>query len=141
KFRNEQELMGATSYGVGAADWVCAKPDHWVFEGTGMKEGDAVARLVGWEYHGPPLRDNPRLIVLARGKVKVDNNPIEREYAATIYPGPKDNFVFNAGTCWWSMVISRPPGYKNSSKVEFQTDARVERMTKNILDQMIRRRQ
>ena len=137
-FRGEQELMGATSYGVGAADWICVKPNHWVFEGTGIKEGDGIPQLVGWEYHGPPLRDDPNLTVLARGKVKVYSNLTDKEYASTIYLGPKGNFVFNAGTCWWNMVISKPPGYKNPPKVEFQTDARVERMTKNILAQMIR---
>jgi hypothetical protein len=139
-FTEDKELMGAASHGVGAADWVCAKPDHWVFEGTDMKEGDAITRLVGWEYHGPPLRDDPRLVVLARGKVKVYANLTDKEYASTIYPGPRENFVFNAGTCWWSMVISRPPGYQNPSKVEFQTDPRVQRMTKNILDRMIRQK-
>ena len=54
-FQGEQELMGATSYGVGFADWTSDKPEHWVFEGTNMKKGDRVAQLVGWEYHGPPL--------------------------------------------------------------------------------------
>jgi hypothetical protein len=33
------ELMGAHSTGpvTGGADWICVKPKHWLFEGTGMK--------------------------------------------------------------------------------------------------------
>lgn len=37
-------LMGGwhAKGGVGAGDWVCSNPDHWVFEGTGMKKGDGI---------------------------------------------------------------------------------------------------
>ena len=36
---DEKELMGSTSYGVGLGDWICRRPDHWLFAGTGMKAG------------------------------------------------------------------------------------------------------
>ena len=48
----EENLLGAKSYGVGFADWTCGLPEHWVFAGTNMKQGDRIAQLVGWEYHG-----------------------------------------------------------------------------------------
>jgi hypothetical protein len=50
------ELIGAHSTGVvtGGADWTCVLPDHWLFAGTGMKMGDGVPGLVGWEWHGDP---------------------------------------------------------------------------------------
>ena len=28
-------------------------------------------------------------------------------------PRPKGNLVFNAGTCWWNVVLSTPPGFQN----------------------------
>ena len=134
-FEDEQDLMGAASYGVGMTDWTCLKPDHWVFEGTGMEKGDSIPRLVGWEFHGNPLRDDPKLVVLAEGKLNATMGG--ETYAATIYPGPKGNFVFNAATCWWSMVLSKPPGFVNPPGVDFsRDDPRVQRMTKNILDRM-----
>jgi hypothetical protein len=34
-------------------------------------------------------------------------------YATTIYDGPKNNFVFNAATCWWSMPLAKTPCYQN----------------------------
>jgi hypothetical protein len=138
-FQNEQELMGSTSYGVGAADWTCEAPDHWIFAETGMKKDDGIPQLVGWEYHGPPLREDAKMVVLASGKVKVYNRESTRTYAATIYPGPKGNFVFNAATCWWSMLLSRPPGAVNPPNTDFtRPDARVERITKNLLERMVR---
>ena len=34
----------------GGGDWTITRPDHWMFEGTGMKRGDSIPGLVGWEY-------------------------------------------------------------------------------------------
>ena len=134
-FKDEHHLMGASSYGVGLTDWTCTKPDHWVFEGTGMKQGESIPQLVGWEFHGPPLRDDPNLVVLAAGKANATMGG--DTYAATIYPGPKGNFVFNAATCWWSMVLCKPPGFTNPPGIDFsRDDPRVQRMTQNILKRM-----
>ncbi|HVY74766.1 MAG TPA: N,N-dimethylformamidase beta subunit family domain-containing protein, partial [Puia sp.] len=87
RFKNEEELMGANSYGVGLASWKCVAPDHWVFEGTGMKKGDSIRELVGWEYHGLPVATGKKdLVILAKGKVHgFGGEPSNREYAATIY--------------------------------------------------------
>jgi len=134
-FKDEEKLMGASSYGVGMSDWTCLEPDHWLFEGTGMKKGDSIPKLVGWEFHGPPLRDDPKLVVLAGAKLNATMGG--DSYAATIYPGPKGNFVFNAATCWWSMALSQPPGFTNPPGIEFKDDPRVQRMTKNVLDRMV----
>ena len=35
-------LMGGRHAGIGGGDWICSKPDHWLYEGTGMKEGDMI---------------------------------------------------------------------------------------------------
>jgi hypothetical protein len=135
----EEKLLGAKSYGVGFNDWYCSKPDHWVFEGTHMKEGDRVPQLVGWEFHGPPLAEYPSLEVLATGPTFGWNGEkSSRTYATTIYTAPKGNFVFNACTCWWNMVLSKPPGFINPPRRYFlENDPRIQRITKNILDRMI----
>lgn len=140
---NEVDLMGSTSYGVGMGDWTCAAPDHWAFEGTGMKKGDFIPQLVGWEYHGPPLAENQKeLVILAEGPVTNYygvSSTRKRTYAATIYTAPKGNYVFNAATCWWNKVLSAPPGYINPPFIDhFKLgDERVQRITKNVIDKMI----
>jgi hypothetical protein len=109
-FPREQDLMGATSYGVGFADWTAENPEHWVFEGTNMKKGDRVAQLVGWEYHGPPLATHPGLVVLSEGAVYgAAGEKRTGTYATTLYAARRGNLVFNAGTCWWNVVLSSPP--------------------------------
>jgi hypothetical protein len=138
---NEVELLGATSYGVGMGDWTCAAPDHWAFAGTGMKKGDFIPELVGWEYHGPPLAENHKdFVVLAEGPLTNEFGvPIKNTYASTIYTAPKGNYVFNAATCWWNMVLSAPPAYVNPAFIDHfkEGDERIRQITKNILNRMI----
>ena len=137
-FNDEYKLMGASSYGVGIGDWVVTAPDHWLYAGTDLKKGDTIESLVGWEYHGPPLRDDPSLMVVAEGKFTDFRWKPESTHAATMYDGAKNNFVFNAGTCWWSMLLARPPGSRNPPDVDFsKPDARVQQMTKNLLNRVV----
>jgi hypothetical protein len=138
EFDREHELMGSTSYGVGFADWTSDASDHWAFEGTGMKKGDRVAQLVGWEYHGAPLASHPGLVVLSQGPVYSNSGERTGTYATTLYTARRGNLVFNAGTCWWNLVLSAPPGFQNPPRKDFRrNDARIQRITKNILDRMI----
>ncbi len=98
-----------------------------------MKDGDGIPGLVGWEWHGDPA-DIPGLEVVARGKVKARGT--EGIYTATIYPGPKDNFVFNAATIWWADGLSAPPGYLHPSQYGANPkgpDERVQKITSNLL--------
>jgi hypothetical protein len=134
------ELVGAHSTGpvTGGADWTCVKPDHWLFEGTGMKHGDGIPGLVGWEWHGDPA-PIPGLEVVATGPTQdAPGKPNGGTYAATIYPGPRGNFVFNAATCWWADGISEPPGYVRPSVYTTPKgpDGRSQRITSNLLDKM-----
>ncbi len=140
-FADEQQLMGSTSYGVGLGDWVVQRPEHWLFAGTMMQAGERIPSLVGWEYHGPPLRDDPSLVVLASGKVHNRRGEEQSpEFASTIYEGPKANIVFNAATCWWSMLLAAPPGFVNPPEEDFaRADPRVQRMTENLLARMLGR--
>jgi hypothetical protein len=133
---SEATLIGARNLYpyVGGADWICSDEKHWIFAGTGMKNGDGIPGLVGWEWMGAPA-DIAGLRVVGRGKIT--QKGVTEEYTATIYPGPKDNFVFNAATCWWADGLSEPPGYKHPACYGVQPkgpDPRVQRITNNLLN-------
>jgi len=136
---NENTLVGARSTGdvTGGADWICAKPDHWVYAGTGMKAGDAIPGLIGWEWHGDPA-DIPGLEILATGPTTDGKGHNHGTYTATIYPGPRDNVVFNASSCWWADGLSEPPGYIRPSVYTTPKgpDVRAQRITANVLERM-----
>lgn len=74
-----------------------------------MKQGDKTPELVGWEYHGDPPDDLQDLEIVAEGTAWAgDVRP--QHGTATIHPGPKGNFVFNASTISWAQGLSSPPG-------------------------------
>jgi hypothetical protein len=136
------ELIGAHSTGpvTGGADWICALPDHWLFAGTDMKKGDSIPGLVGWEYHGDPARI-AGLEVVATGPTQSAPGKLNGgQFTATIYPGAKNNFVFNAATIWWADALSAPPGYVRPSVYTTPKgpDGRVQQIMRNLLERMKR---
>ncbi len=138
---DEGYLMGARNVDPvnGGGDWTVTQPEHWMFSGTGMKKGDRIPGLIGWEYHGDPPADIPGLEIVASGTAMQGGvNP--QQWTATIYPGPKDNFVFNASTIFWCQDLSSPPGHMlpwSHWSRPHGPDVRVQRITKNLLDRAI----
>jgi TAT (twin-arginine translocation) pathway signal sequence len=137
---DEGYLMGARNVDPvnGGGDWICRKPEHWIFEGTGMKNGDSIPGLIGWEYHGDPPAIEGLEVVAAGTAFQGGTRP--QQWTATIYPGPKKNFVFNASTIFWSQGLSHPPGHMlpwSHWSRPHGPDARVQRITKNLLDRAV----
>jgi hypothetical protein len=137
-FRGPDEglLMGARNIEPvnGGGDWVITRPEHWIFEGTGVKAGDSIPGLIGWEYHGDPP-DLPGLEVVAGGTAWQGGvNP--QQWTATIFPGPQGNFIFNASTIFWAQGLSSPPGHTlpwSHWSRPHGPDDRVQRITANLL--------
>jgi hypothetical protein len=134
------ELVGAHSTGpvTGGADWICAQPDHWLFAGTGMQRDEGIPGLVGWEWHGDPA-PIPGLEMVATGPTQeAPGKPNGGHYTATVYPGPRGNFVFNASTIWWADGLAEPPGYVRPAVYTrpLGPDRRVQQITRNILARM-----
>jgi hypothetical protein len=131
------ELIGAHSTGpvTGGADWVCVRPEHWIFAGTGMKHGEGIPGLVGWEWHGDPAPIRGLEIVASAPTSSAPGKPNGGVFTATIYPGPRGNVVFNAATCWWADGLSAPPGYvrPNVYTSPQGPDRRVQQITSNLL--------
>lgn len=149
-FDNEQELMGASSYGVGYTDFIIKKGTHWIFENTDLKSGDTIKDLVGWEYHGLPISSESKNIeILAQAPIKSNKfkSVDAPDHICSIYSLPKGNFVFNAGTCWWPLAHSFPPGAQNPVNNQMELGKRtidfskpnekVQQITRNLLRKAI----
>ena len=136
------ELIGAHSTGpvTGGAAWVCSLPEHWIYKDTDMKKGDAVPGIIGWEWHGDPADIEGLEIVATAPTESSPGKPNGGQYTATVYPGPQGNVVFNAATCWWADGLSEPPGYMrpNVYAKPQGPDPRIQQITSNVLDRMIR---
>jgi hypothetical protein len=139
---DEGLLMGARNVEPvnGGGDWIVTRPDHWIFEGTGVQAGDRIPGLIGWEYHGQPANEIPGLQVVASGTAWVGGET-PQQWTATVYPGPKENFVFNAATIFWAQGLSSPPGHTlpwSHWSRPHGPDERVQRITSNVLERGIR---
>jgi hypothetical protein len=133
---DEGFLMGARNVEPvnGGGDWICTKPEHWIFEGTGMRAGESIPGLIGWEYHGDPA-DIPGLQVVGGGTAWVGGEQ-PQQWAATVYEGPKGNVVFNASSIFWVQGLSDPPGHTlpwSHWSRPHGPDERVQRITTNVL--------
>jgi len=137
---DESLIMGARTIIPfnGGGDWVCTKPDHWIFAATGMKKGDSIPGLVGWEHHGAPAPIQG-LEIVGEGTVWAGGvNPAH--WTATIFPGPKGNFVFNAATIFWVQGLASPPGHMlpwSHWSRPHGPDPRVQKITENLLRRAI----
>jgi len=135
------ELVGAHSTGpvTGGADWVCTNPDHWVYKGTGMKQGDTIPGIIGWEWHGDPAAIDGLEVVASGPTQNAPGEPNGGQYTATVYPGPRNNFVFNAATCWWADGLSEPLGYVRPEVYikPLGPNKFAQQITANVLDRMI----
>ncbi len=134
---DESAIIGARTVMpcTGGGDWTCTQPEHWIFDGTGMKAGDKISGLVGWESHDDPA-NIPGLEVVAEGNVWSDGTNLGH-WAATIFEGPKGNIVFNASTIFWMQALSSPPGHMlpwSHFSRPHGVDERVRKITKNLLD-------
>ena len=95
---------------------------HPVYEGTGLRAGDSIPELVGYEYDRTTGAQTPSPVeVIARSPlIDAEGRPGLSE--ATVYRTSGGALVFGAGTIFWSKALDGR-----------QRDARVERMTANVL--------
>ena len=120
----EEQLVGTMyeSWMLFGVSWTVRDVSHAMYEGTGLHAGDSIPQLVGYEYDRTFELDTPSPVtVLARsGLIDAEGKPGVSE--STIYTAPSGALVFGAGSIYWPLGLDGP-----------QRDARVERMTANLL--------
>ncbi|MDQ4147941.1 MAG: hypothetical protein M3120_09740 [Pseudomonadota bacterium] len=112
--------------------WVVQNAGHWIYAGTGLQEGQAIAGLVGYEYD--KVFNNgltpAGLTVLAASPV-VGNSAGSSTHHGAIYTAPSGALVFTAGTNYWPWKLDDNPYQSHGA------DARVQQITANLLNRMI----
>lgn len=137
---DEGLIMGARNIRIlnGGGDWVCEKPNHWMFDGTGLKRGDRIPGLVGWEFHRMPP-DIAGLEVVGQG-MALHAGTKPTPWQATIFPTEAGGLVFNASTIFWAQGLASPPGHMlpwSHNVRPHGPDPRVQQMTRNLLKRAI----
>lgn len=104
-------------------------PSHWLFHGTGLRYGELLHGLVGFEFDR--IHDNrfspAGMSVLFESPVVTAEAMASRSHAVerTL---PSGRFVFSAGTIWWPLAMSKDPELE---------DARIQRITLNVLERAL----
>ncbi|MFD3325613.1 N,N-dimethylformamidase beta subunit family domain-containing protein [Streptomyces sp. NPDC058701] len=133
----ESSLLGVMYDGYPVdAPYVVTHPDHWLFEGTGVRAGDRFAHLVGVEYDkvdtGFPT---PRPIeILAHSPVVCEGRPSHQDTA--YYTAPGGAGVFATGTMRWVEALdARGDG---SGGTRHGLDARAGSLTTRVTENLLR---
>ncbi|CAL9493956.1 hypothetical protein SUDANB32_03275 [Streptomyces sp. enrichment culture] len=132
--RAEQSLLGIQYAGPvpGPRPLIVRNAGHWLWEGTGAQEGDALDGLVagGADRYYPrtPLPAHDERILLAHSPYG-DRQGARRHQETSLYRAPSGAWVFASGTLAWSPALDRPG----------HADPRVQRATANLLDRICKR--
>jgi len=143
--RPEQTLIGVqytdmVPWNNGSyAPYVVTNSGHWVYAGTGFRDGDSVPGLVGYEadrsfsQYAQPNAVSGTYTLLSRSPFTGSRGA--PDYAnSTIYQAPSGAWVFAAGTLNWSLALDKLVGWSS-----LEPDPRIQRTTANILDRFIGR--
>ncbi len=127
----EQLLLGVQYGGSVPAPvpLVARNTGHWLWEGTGLRDGDGLPGLVAGEadhyYPKVALSEHTERILLAHSPYRdADGRPRHQE--TSLYRAPSGAYVFASGTFAWSPALDRPG----------HTDERIQRATANLLDHL-----
>jgi hypothetical protein len=120
------------------ADWRVVNAGHWLYEHTGLRNGDALVNLVGQEYDTfHPTLAPPGTILLAHSPVTPDHVDPDTPpfHTATMYVAPSGATVFAAGTFQWSWALD-DFGRRTWAGIRTPLDRRVGIMTANLLNRL-----
>ena len=128
--RPEAAMIGVMyTYDLVHEDIVVENTSHWVFQGTGLRDGDRLPGLLGYEV------DAISASTPANG-VRLAHSPFPEADGATgysnmgVYTAASGATVFAAGTIWWSWGLD---DYNAGGKRTSRLSAAAQQITRNVL--------
>jgi N,N-dimethylformamidase beta subunit-like protein len=132
--RPEQSLLGIQDPLVHPGwgrnvPYVVANSSHWIYAGTGLKDGDSIPGLVGYEVHrfmsGYPAPNSTKFTLLSQSPYTSPDG-IAGVANSSIYQAPSGAWVFASGTMSWSWGL-------DNFDVSL-ADARIQQVTANLFN-------
>ncbi|MFN7135577.1 MAG: N,N-dimethylformamidase beta subunit family domain-containing protein, partial [Myxococcales bacterium] len=120
--RPELRFLGVQSNGDSISqplDWIVQNASHWIYGGTGLKDGDRLPGIVGFEWDSflNTGQEPAGLVVLSNTPVDAQSG---RSYHNAVVYERGNAFLFAASTVWFNRGLA--------------ADARVARMMDNLLE-------
>ena len=114
-------------------DIVIANPSHWVFARTGLRAGDRLPGLLGYEVDRIFGNGPPGVELLARSPYVRDDTGETGHSDMTIYTAPSGAHVFATGTIQWSWGLDP----FNDGRRTSRHNLAAEQITRNVLNRFI----
>ncbi len=129
--RPEDALVGTMfTYTPVAGDVVISDASHWVFERTGLRAGDRIPGLLGYEVDRTTPAAPATTTVLTRSPfIRTDGATDESNM--TIYVTPAGSFVFASGTIDWAFGLD---DYNVALRSYAPVSAAAQQITRNVLE-------
>jgi len=137
--RPEQTMIGVQSTAWLSTDitqtqpYIVTNSAHWAYNGTGLRDGDSIPLVVGYEtdrlnsLSASPPSVNNTYTLLSRSPV-VDLSSGQPDYSnSSMYQAASGAWVFAAGTISWGWALDKPG----------VVDSRLQQTTANILNRFI----
>jgi len=132
----EQGLLGVMYNGIPREEvpLSVSTPEHWLWAGTGVRDGESIPGIVGGEadgyYGGSPKPVTTRHALLSASHyMALGGSDWPRIQHTSLYETERGVVVFDAATFNWSLGLNRP-GY---------VDARIQRATTNLFNRLRQR--
>ncbi len=112
--------------------WVVTNASNWIYNGTGLNNGDSIPGVVGYEYD--KIWNNgqtPGNLVMLSSSPVTDIYGNNSAANGSIYTTAANGLVFDAGTIYWNWKLDDNTIHHNGA------DARIQQMTLNVLNAMI----
>ncbi len=140
--RPEQVLVGVmyTSSPKNAnSTYAVTNSGNWAYAGTGLKDGDTVPGIVGYEAdrsftNYPAPNALPGTYILLSHSLFTDQSNNSDYQNTSIYQAPSGAWVFGSGSIYWSWALDNY--YLNGYQLPY-VDARIQKTMANILNRYV----
>ena len=131
-----QSMLSGLAYGSNTQpDYIAWRPtnvDTWIFEGTGIQEGDTFPGIVGYEYdHMAPADQRPDALTIV-GSSSVNGFLGSDTSVSAVHTTASGATVFAAGTIAWCWGLD-DYGHENYGAF---ADDRLKKLTMNIITRL-----
>lgn len=131
---NNSTLLGSLYAGIlsKAVPYIVQNADVWPLKGTGLKNGDTIAGVVGKEVETTDLGQAPAVQSFLTAKINNTEEPTpSRNVGLTYYTTASHSGIINVGTMGWVCNITNTCTWTSSANSK--TKAQVIAITKQIL--------
>lgn len=131
-----QSLLSGLAYGSNTQPdyiaWRAANTDSWIFDGSGVAQGDAFPGIVGYEYDHAAVPDERPDNLTVVGSSSVNGFLGSDTSLSVTYAAANGAVVFSAGTIAWSWGLD---DYGHESRGAFAAPP-LQKVTGNIIARM-----